>query len=892
MIQKHDELCKLAEDALSTFEKIEAEAKGKLESIPNNPNDSFAAVNTFMSNATGRLSAIQRKNRDGYLALLSEPAIARVCAEDEDGLQKIYYISRNTNIALSGSAQLASYNSPIGRLASLPLGEEKQLRINNENITFYILGKVSFKPNRDSDGWDSAPSQVQDESLGNCTIESLRQLLAAGHLDISDELDALMAGDSSDGVSKGLAHQIRTSMALRDQPILDQFQDEIFRLPLNSQLVILGPPGTGKTTTLIKRLGQKLDREYLDEREQLVAIDGLEGQHSDSWLMFTPSDLLKHYVKEAFNRESVPASDERIKTWKTYRSDVARNLLGILKTPAGGKFLISPHDPQYLHSNLVIDPRDWYEKLAAFHCKRIAKQLSEGLEIVNESCPKDKEELFKELKTTLGNPYERELTLIFSGLDAIEKKIVPIIQASKVESDDLIKKARNLLYNKNNNVFDELAIYLSSLQDESNTEDEEELFDEDAEQLSQSNQSVPDRKRGLAAYIGAIRSLARYTYRKRSVPKNSKTEKIRDWLKDRLPSDEVLAKIGQEIAFQNGLRRFINASRRYVSEVPNSFRFYRKLYLDDDAVYQDPPKTTYHIDATELDAMILLMLRNTRELLMQQFVARNIEEPKFSMLATISSRFKTQIVVDEATDFSVLQLACMEALTRIESRSFFACGDFNQRITVNGIRSFDQLQWVSPSLREQKITTVYRQSQALNIFARKLLEVQGGDLTAVGQLPKNVKHPGVQPVLTECSSSLADVVEWLANRIAEVQEQVRQMPTIAILVNGEDKVKPMANALSERLEEQSLLAVACLEGQILGQGTDVRVFDVQHIKGLEFEAVFFVGVDQLAGQNPELFDRYLYVGATRAATYLGLTCHNNLPNQIGQLRAQFVEKWL
>ena len=27
---------------------------------------------------------------------------------------------------------------------------------------------------------------------------------------------------------------------------------------------------------------------------------------------------------------------------------------------------------------------------------------------------------------------------------------------------------------------------------------------------------------------------------------------------------------------------------------------------------------------------------------------------------------------------------------------------------------------------------------------------------------------------------------------------------------------------------------------------DVRVFDIQHIKGLEFEAVFFVGVDRLA----------------------------------------------
>lgn len=59
-------------------------------------------------------------------------------------------------------------------------------------------------------------------------------------------------------------------MGLRDQPILDKFQDEVFRLPLSHQVVLLGPPGTGKTTTLIRRLGQKLDIQYLDEDEQRV----------------------------------------------------------------------------------------------------------------------------------------------------------------------------------------------------------------------------------------------------------------------------------------------------------------------------------------------------------------------------------------------------------------------------------------------------------------------------------------------------------------------------------------------------------------------------------------------------------------------------------------------
>ena len=75
------------------------------------------------------------------------------------------------------------------------------------------------------------------------------------------------------------------------------------------------------------------------------------------------------------------------------------------------------------------------------------------------------------------------------------------------------------------------------------------------------------------------------------------------------------------------------------------------------------------------------------------------------------------------------------------------------------------------------------------------------------------------------------------------------------------------------------------------QEGNVRVFDIQHIKGLEFEAVFFVAIDRLASSRPDLFDKYLYVGTTRAATYLGITCEGVLPTGIEDLRPHFCEGW-
>ncbi len=99
-------------------------------------------------------------------------------------------------------------------------------------------------------------------------------------------------------------------IALRDQPILDEHQGEVFRSPLNQQLILLGPPGSGKTTTLIRRLAQKRRPDTLteDEKSALTAA-GLDdfAANEKSWVMFTPTELLKHYLRDAFIEENVPA---------------------------------------------------------------------------------------------------------------------------------------------------------------------------------------------------------------------------------------------------------------------------------------------------------------------------------------------------------------------------------------------------------------------------------------------------------------------------------------------------------------------------------------------------------------------------------------------------------
>lgn len=67
---------------------------------------------------------------------------------------------------------------------------------------------------------------------------------------------------------------------------------------------------------------------------------------------------------------------------------------------------------------------------------------------------------------------------------------------------------------------------------------------------------------------------------------------------------------------------------------------------------------------------------------------------------------------------------------------------------------------------------------------------------------------------------------------------VRKVPTIALFVNSEAQVEPLAAALNNRQQDVNLAAAACKDGKVVGHDRDVRVFDVRQIKGLEFEAVF------------------------------------------------------
>ena len=879
----------LATEALDAFSEIAHTAEERLRTSNSVPTNSLATGNTYNnSKATDNLNSIAQSERDGLQRLCKEPTIARIIIEAEDGRQRTVYISRESSLPLGSRREFASYRSAIGRFAELEAGEGDSVKFGGREQRYTVIEKATFRPELDSKGWDSSSTLYSEITHGVHSINSLRAFLQETNYD-GEELDLLLEkAEKQSSYSSGISHEVRTAMGLRDQPILDKFQGEIFRLPIDSQLLILGPPGTGKTTTLIKRLGQKRDVENLGSEERFV-INKSDAHlsHPVSWLMFTPSDLLKHYLKEAFNREQVPASDENIKTWVSFRNDIARNKLGILRTAAGGRYILKS-DSTELTSSVVENAEIYFESFSASHEARLKNHFKSGIAIVAKAADDQFKEVLDRLKGLCDGIESKDLIAFYRDLEQEQEGLREALKESKAVAQGLMREERNLMFNKNKEIFEEIAAYISSLQQE-NELDDEELFDDDEEDET----VAPNRSAILNAtktYSTAIRSLARYRFLGRTMPKTSLSNSVIDFLGSAIPADDVLLQIGRHISFQNGLRRFVNSHKRLVKDITVSFHHFRRDNAIQSEFYLEKRMNPTHISDLELDAIVLLTLKNTRRLLSQRFVAQDRNDSRFDYLAIIAQLFRNQIMVDEATDFSVLQLACMESLTSLQTKSFFACGDFNQRITSTGIRQKQQLSWISPNISIRVVELVYRQSRLLNEFSSELLKIQGGDLSAIGKLPEHSNHQGVSPVLIE-EIEEEDVARWISERIKEVEHSASVLPTIAVLVNSEQEVKPMAKMLTNYLEEMSLSAVACEEGKSLGEGTDIRVFDIKHIKGLEFEAVFFVDIDELAQEQPDLFDRFLYVGATRAATYLGLTCKKNLPDRLEPLRTKFTDVW-
>ena len=884
-----------AKQSLDVFERVAGNARNLLGGVGGASLNALASANAFTMEQTAKtLGKIDRDQHEAYEKLSREPSIARVIAEDEDGNRETYFISRAAAPApfLKG-VSFASYRSPAGRLASLPPGDSLDLRRPKGDAVLEVIERALFHPEQLTDGWDSRDTLFQTEAFGPVTVESLRRLFEemADDEEVDDAFAALLRDEEArNSIVERRRKSLLKKMGLRDQPVLDQFQDKIFRMPIDSRAVLLGPPGSGKTTTLIKRLGQKLDIEIISENEpeeyaRILRMSEDREPHASSWLMFTPTELLRTYVKEAFGRENIAAPNERIRTWIAHRRDLARDAFPILRTGDGGGPFILRADEATLLPEAVSGTMDWYADFDVFQNQKFWSEFIDAADQLSDNPDPTIAALGSRLARAVASARTESIAQGMYRLVALIADVRSLLSESRERSDKTLRMSLNLQINSNKEFLKNLGQHIDSLGEPVSDDADDEDGDIDDEEAPRTQQPL---MRIANIYLSTLRSQARAAVNGRKP--RGRPAAILDWLGDRVLPEADIEPIGRELLLQRALLRFSNPVRQYLRGIPRRYRAFRQVRRADQRWYQ-PAKAGPNVDGLEVDVMLLAGLRFTKAMLHDSRARSVGDDPGLAALERPAALLRNQVLVDEATDFSPVQLACMAALAHPVADSFFACGDFNQRITSWGASSIAQLQWVFPDITVEKIAIAYRQTRQLLEFARAIAESTGEE-PVLAELPDHVDNEGVAPTLITGLTDQTKLVHWLAARILEIEAAVQPnpIPTIAVLVNSRDLGRPVAEALDRELEARNLRAIDCTDGRTISEANEVGIFDVNDIKGLEFEAVFFLAIDRLAEQQ-DLYARFLYVGATRAATYLGITCEGDLPDTLAPLQSKFIECW-
>jgi DNA polymerase III delta prime subunit len=905
MTDRDSELEQISRKSLDCIRSVASQADQALQDRRAAGAGTLTTINTFTDGqAIDAINAITDTMRGALADLAREPIIARVTYEDEDGHRSEIFITRGSPPPNIKGVRLASYRSPVGRIAALRPGDEAELRTSGEEQYVVVHATAKLHPIRENDNsWDSKDNQIEIAKHGAVTISSLREFLSPGEeVDDEDLLAALLEGEEAPTLVEGIRRGVISHMALRDQPILDKHQDEIFRLPINSRCFLSGPPGTGKTTTLIRRIGQKLDLTEIDDRER-SSVRAIEGEgslpHRESWLMFSPTELLRQYVKEAFAREGIAASDEHIKTWTAHRRELARNVLGLLRTGTGrGAFVERPNDTYLAARCGTSDAARWFEEFRQFVNEKLLGELQKDAEGLSQSKAPDLSKLGVKIARILDRLEGQFHGRVAPELAALVDETQKLAQVRKAELDKITTLNVNRLLREDRAFLDALAAELSRQKADQESdvdeddEDDEVDFDDDAAEQDETVSSRISRKQALRRYEQAIRAQARAVARKRKVRANSPNGLLLDWLgQSRLPSQDELTQFARLTAERSRLQKFANIERLIINRIPRLYKAYRRDNADGSDWYVASPSRPNDVCWMEVDLLILAMLKTASEMLSAYAKGSGTTASPSGFLDAIRSAYRNQILVDEASDFSVIQLACMHELAHPSLRSFFACGDFNQRLTTWGITNSDDLAWVAPDIDRRSITISYRQSGRLVELAKKVAELGGSQANEI-VLPDRLDIEGYAPVWAKHMSDDSDTAKWLSERIREIETIVQTTPSIAVLVNEEARVEPLATALDTELQDMNLSAAACKDGKVVGNDRDIRVFDIQHIKGMEFEAVFFIDLDRTIASKKELFAKYLYVGATRAATFLGITFHDDVPTEVASLAPLFANRWV
>ncbi|GMR67850.1 TPA: UvrD-helicase domain-containing protein [Bacillus anthracis] len=206
------------------------------------------------------------------------------------------------------------------------------------------------------------------------------------------------------------------------------------------------------------------------------------------------------------------------------------------------------------------------------------------------------------------------------------------------------------------------------------------------------------------------------------------------------------------------------------------------------------------------------------------------------------------VVIDEAQDFSPFQVYVLKEITL--GNSFTILGDLSQAIyDYQGIEDWSAFKEVFQETGYYELTRSYRSTKEIIEFANEIIknaEIPVGLATPVFRSGEEVKVIHTEDQFTEIVKTLK-------------QLQNADVKTIAVIGRTDDECRDMY----EKLTNEGL-SVNVIEADQSKYKGGISVVPVYLAKGLEFDAVLLIDVDEEHYKNTKHDAKLLYVGCTRS----------------------------
>lgn len=782
-----------------------------------------------------------------------------------------------------GEKQIEILNRAVYEPSVLDLAENILIRLANDGqqYSYQILNDI-LKLKKSLEETEKKVENAQEKN----NQEEVTQLL--------EELD--LKRRQFDEQLANAKNFIRRHAELRYQPILDPVQDKIKSSNIfNGKLIINGGPGTGKTTSLIQRI-KFLTSSSIEEFVKLNAIKRqILSDNKKNWIFFTPNELLSLFLKNSMIKEDLAASNETVKVWHDHKLFLIREYK-LSNTTTQKPFRFYNHDTEKIILPSTAPKLMKFEKKFESFFLSLQQQKMDSIKDLDISKFIWKR-LGEEVKRDVSNYSEGKISGVMQLFLNLEDKYA--VQAKELadEFNNLTKEAAARILNilkQNETRYKELTELLKT---DNVTEDDDE-DDEDEIDRENFEENLEDPKIDVDLQLmNIMRSLIRKNALKQfdsTVKFSVKNKKYLEKIKE-TNGGVSFEKIGEIAFFRKYFERLTKGIIPNIyREISASYKKFRRNELKVKSNMWDlkiletlvaDRNSRLHTDE---QAFILIFINKLNIQLAKNFrnVYNNANHP---FIEAFRQNCKAVIGIDEATDFRLVDLVCMSTFNHPDFDSVTMSGDMMQKITKDGLNSWKDYLSYYKKTEIHNLEISYRQSQTLLSLAQAIYR---GVNNAEALYRSFISKSDLEPIpLLFISEDEDEKIKWIVDRILEIHESYSFIPSIAIFVPDENQLEKVAKQLSDygQLSDVGIQVRACRDGEVLGNKDTVRIFAIDKIKGLEFEAAFFHNADEILKKvSKEMFYKYMYVGLSRASFYLAMTINEQLPKEIEFLAENFI----